>query len=104
MLLPILKQVSLKKKFQSGPISYHIHVLHKHYIKILVVCLCVTDVGVAITNLQAVGTKSPHAFTLPAYCHENGRGLYLEIVKAAAGTRSGHSELQATGRILAIKL
>ena len=53
------------------------------YIKIFSVCVSVTDVGVAVTNLRFVckTITCVSAFTEMAI-------IFLEIVKAAAGTRS----------------
>ena len=68
------------------------------YIKILVVCpcVCVTDVGVAVTNLRVVckNITCVSAFTEMAIL------IFLEIAREINSCcRSGHSALQATRRV-----
>ena len=65
--------------------------IYHRYIKIFVVCLSMTDVGMAVTNLRVVCKiiVCVSAFTEMAIL------IFFEIVKAAAG----HSGLQATRRM-----
>ena len=67
---------------------------HYHqYIKILVVCASVTDVGVAVTDLRVV-CKSITCVSAFTEAFTKIAIIFLEIVKSAAGLDNLHCRLR----------